>query len=63
MTPENYKIWYDNFKVKYYNKIHEKHRCNTCKGSYSYFNKSKHLKSKKHLKGEVKILEPNLIDI
>lgn len=30
-------------------KIHTKHICEVCCGSYTYFNKSKHLKSKRHL--------------
>jgi len=29
-------------------KIYEKHVCDVCCGSYTYFNKSKHLRSKKH---------------
>ncbi len=30
-------------------KIHTQHICDVCCGSYTYFNKSKHLKSKKHM--------------
>jgi len=31
-------------------KIKEKIECNICKGSYTYFNKSKHNKTKRHVK-------------
>ncbi len=31
-------------------KIKEKHTCDICCGSYTYYNKSKHLKSVKHIK-------------
>lgn len=37
-----------NFLEKNRNKIKEKVLCDICCGSYTYFNKSKHLNSKKH---------------
>ena len=37
------------FIEKNMEKIHTKHVCEVCCGSYTYFNKSKHLRSKKHL--------------
>jgi hypothetical protein len=37
------------FIEKNLEKIHEKRVCDVCCGTYTYFNKSKHLKSKKHL--------------
>lgn len=37
------------FMEKNKEKIMEKQKCEICCGSYTYFNKSKHLKSKKHL--------------
>jgi len=39
-----YRNWYD----KNIEKVHEKHTCGICKGSYTYMNRSKHNKSKKH---------------
>jgi hypothetical protein len=37
------------FIEKNIDKIHEKHTCDVCCGSFTYFNKSKHLRSKKHV--------------
>jgi hypothetical protein len=42
-------IYNKNFYEKHKDKIHEKLTCECCGGSYSYYNKSKHVKSKKHL--------------
>ena len=41
--------YYANFKKKHAANINEKIICDLCKGSYSYFNKSGHKKTKKHL--------------
>jgi hypothetical protein len=38
-----------NFMEKNKDKINQKIICDTCCGSYSYYNKSKHMKSLKHL--------------
>jgi hypothetical protein len=38
-----------NFMEKNRDKINEKKICDICCGSYSYYNKSKHMKSLKHL--------------
>ena len=43
------KQYYDTFKKKNSEKIKEKHICEICGGSYTYFYKSKHNKMKKHL--------------
>ena len=37
------------FSLKNSAKIKEKVVCSTCCGSYTYFNKSKHIRSKKHI--------------
>lgn len=39
-----------NFKEKHKDKINEKVICPICYGSYSYFNKSSHCKTKRHLR-------------
>ena len=41
------KLYYNNFHSKNKEKIKEKKDCVICGGSYSYFNKSTHLKSSK----------------
>ena len=46
---DNNKKYYEAFKKKHNDKINEKKICEICNGSYSYFNKSNHLKSQKHL--------------
>ena len=38
------------FMTKNKSKIMEKHVCDVCCGSYTYYNKSKHLKSNRHIK-------------
>lgn len=38
-----------NFCAKHINRIREKTTCDVCCGTYTYFNKSKHLKTRKHL--------------
>ena len=43
--------YYKNFTEKNKDKIIEKHTCEACGGSYTYFNKTKHNKSKKHQMG------------
>jgi hypothetical protein len=42
------KKYIKNFQEKNKDKIVEKHICDICYGSYTYFNKSKHIQSKKH---------------
>ena len=37
------------FNGKNKEKIKKKHTCDICFGSYTYYNKSKHLKSKRHI--------------
>mgnify|MGYP003651812179 CR=1 FL=1 len=44
------KLYYQNFKAKHPNIINSKHECEICGGSYTYYTKSSHIKSKKHLK-------------
>lgn len=44
-----------NFFSKNEEKIKEKVKCNICCGSYTYFNKSKHIRSKKHIEISEKI--------
>lgn len=44
------KLYYQNFKAKHPNIINNKHECEICGGSYTYYTKSSHVKSKKHLK-------------
>lgn len=48
---ENNKVKENNkkFSDKHKEKIKEKHICEICNGSYTYFNKYHHNKSKKHL--------------
>jgi hypothetical protein len=55
LSDANKKYKYDtkkynlNFSLKNSAKIKEKVICPVCCGSYTYFNKSKHIRSKKHL--------------
>jgi len=44
------KLYYQNFKAKHPNIINNKHECEICGGSYTYYTKSSHIKSKKHMK-------------
>ena len=44
---KSYIKYYENFKNKHKDDINKKLSCNICGGSYSYFNKSGHLKTKK----------------
>lgn len=50
--------YYEKFKEKNDEKIHQKKICEVCGGSYTYFNKSKHNKTKKHLLGVLKKENP-----
>jgi hypothetical protein len=45
---DNHK-YYEAFKEKNKDKLNEKIICQVCDGSYSYFNKSAHNKSKRHM--------------
>jgi hypothetical protein len=42
------KSYYQSFKERHGDIINEKKECDECGGSYSYFNKSSHKKSKRH---------------
>ncbi len=42
------KAYYKKFIEKNKDKIHEKKICEVCSGKYTYYNKSRHMKSKKH---------------
>lgn len=44
------KKYNDTFRAKHAEKLNEKHECE-CGAFYSYYTKSKHLKTKKHLNG------------
>lgn len=41
------KMYYNNFKTKNNDKIYEQQTCPICGGHFTYYNKSKHTKSKK----------------
>jgi hypothetical protein len=41
--------YYDKFREKNLDKIQEKQQCSTCGGSYTYYNKSRHIRSAKHI--------------
>lgn len=45
----NSKQYYQNFKEKHKDTLKETIKCDLCGGSYKYFNKPIHLKTKKHL--------------
>lgn len=47
-TKYDSKKYYDKFKEVNSEKIHKKINCELCGGKYTYFNRSKHIKSKKH---------------
>lgn len=47
-------VYYENFKKKH--NMNEKINCDCCGGSYSYFNKSNHIKSQKH-QNALKLIE------
>jgi hypothetical protein len=51
----NNKEYYKNFKEKNQDKIHQVNYCNLCQGKYSYFNKSHHNNSRKHIKAFEKL--------
>lgn len=50
--PQDYntKAYYKKFVEKNADKLKEKITCPVCCGSYTYFNKSKHIKSTRHIK-------------
>ena len=52
VNPQKYdqKKYNSTFMTKNKSKIMEKHICDVCCGSYTYYNKSKHLKSNRHIK-------------
>ena len=43
------KEYYETFKIKHHDKITTKIDCSLCGGSYVYYSKSAHLKTKKHI--------------
>ena len=45
----NQKKYNDNFFNKHKDTLLEKHKCELCGGSFNLTNKSRHLKSKKHI--------------
>ena len=45
---QNNHDFYENFKIKHADKIKEKIICPICNGTYTYFNKSTHNKTKHH---------------
>jgi hypothetical protein len=45
----NQKKYNDNFFNKHKDMLLEKHKCELCGGSFNLTNKSRHLKSKKHI--------------
>jgi hypothetical protein len=49
MNPEKRKEYMKIFKKKNDDKIREKQKCAICGGTYTYFNKAKHIKTEKHL--------------
>lgn len=49
---------YETFKKKNADKIKAKCICEICGGKYTYFNKSRHAKSKKHLLSVLKLKYP-----
>jgi hypothetical protein len=53
----NNKEYYSNFKNKHEGIITNKIKCDTCMGVYSYYTKSTHLQSKKHISVSEKIKE------
>jgi len=58
------KEYYDNFINKNKERIDKQVKCDLCGGTYTYFNKSKHNNTKKHLyeilKNEISELKKNL---
>jgi hypothetical protein len=44
------KKYYQQFKETNKDKLNERVKCDICGGSYTYFNKSKHIQTKKHKK-------------
>ncbi len=49
ITPEKNKLYYNNFKINNPDVVRWKFACDLCGGKYTYYNKSKHNKSTKHL--------------
>jgi hypothetical protein len=48
--PKYKREYYLKFKEKNSERITEKHTCEVCLGTYTYYNKSAHIKSKRHIK-------------
>jgi len=58
------KKYYENFRNKNKEMVCCSIVCDICGGKYSYFNKSHHLKSKKHLReAEMKELKNKIIEL
>jgi transcription initiation factor IIE alpha subunit len=49
ISPEKRKEYYYAFKEANGDKLKEKITCPECNGKYDYFNKSKHIKTQKHI--------------
>lgn len=49
----NSKLYNDNFRHKHEYKIKEKIKCEVCGGTYTYFNKSKHNNTTKHINSSI----------
>ena len=62
ITPEKKREYYLNFKKSHADQIKEKVICTKCSGSYDYYNKSKHEKTRKHLMhDELQLLKNNYL--
>jgi len=46
------KLYHQNFVEKNKDRIKEKHFCPVCFGVYTYFNKSQHMRSKRHTRAQ-----------
>lgn len=51
------KKYYKNFCLKNRDKIKEKIICPVCGGSFTYYNKSHHFKTKKHISAGLKFIQ------
>ena len=52
---KKHKQYNSTFYEKNHERIHETVSCSLCKGEYTYYNKSRHMKTKKHQFEELKI--------
>ncbi len=49
LTKEQNKLYYENFKTKHQGIIKKQFSCELCGGKFTYYNKTKHTTSKKHM--------------